>query len=51
MATNKAAAATAPVAAGARHATSKVPATSSANTIMAASAWKLASTIKVAPSR
>ena len=43
--TKKAAAPTAPVAACARHATNNVPATSSANAIMAASAWKLASTI------
>ena len=51
MKTKAAAAATAPVAAGARHATNKVPATRIANTIMAASAWKLASTIMVAPNR
>ena len=35
----------------ARQATNRVPATSSANTIIAVSAWKLFSTIRVAPSR
>ncbi len=51
MATNRAAKPTAPVAAGARQATNNAPATTIANTIMAASAWKLESTISVAPSR
>jgi len=51
MKTKIAAAPIAPVAAGARHATHNVPATRTANTMMAASSWKLASTIIVAPAR
>ena len=51
MAASSAAAATAPVAAGARHATSKVPATNNAKPVIAASACRLVMTMAVAPSR